>query len=285
MIYLILASLTWSFSFGIIKSQLATVSPGFLACVRLGLAGMVFLPFLRVRNLRRDQILKLAGIGFVQYGVMYLCYLSSFRFLRASEIALFTVTTPLFVAIISSFHERRYRIRVFFVALLSVISAFFVVFTGSFPVVALWGFVLVQISNIAFAAGQLWYRNVMPSSLAVSDVQVFAVLYFAGALLASVTLASQDPFIIAQNLNFAQWMALVYLSLIPTALAFFLWNKGSRSVAVARLAILNNLKVPLAVAVSLLVFETEFTLERAVRLICAFLLLALAIYFSEKSQQ
>ena len=40
---------------------------------------------------------------------------------------------------------------------------------------------------------------------------------------------------------------LLYLGLVPTAVGFWLWNKGAARTSAARLAVANNLKVPLAV--------------------------------------
>jgi drug/metabolite transporter (DMT)-like permease len=53
------------------------------------------------------------------------------------------------------------------------------------------------------------------------------------------------------------WWALLYLGVLPTALGFYLWNKGAAKVGPGMLAAANNLKVPLAVLVSWLVFGEE----------------------------
>ena len=38
---------------------------------------------------------------------------------------------------------------------------------------------------------------------------------------------------------------------MPSGVAFFLWNRGATRVGLGTLAVMNNLKVPLAVAVAL----------------------------------
>ena len=45
---------------------------------------------------------------------------------------------------------------------------------------------------------------------------------------------------------------IAYLGLVPSGLAFFLWNRGATQVSVGTLAVMNNLKVPLAVTVALM---------------------------------
>ncbi len=52
-----------------------------------------------------------------------------------------------------------------------------------------------------------------------------------------------------------QWAIIAYLGLVASGLCFFLWNRGARRVSAGQLAVMNNLKIPLGAAVSLLVFR------------------------------
>ena len=45
------------------------------------------------------------------------------------------------------------------------------------------------------------------------------------------------------------------LGIIASGICFFLWNRGARLVSAGTLAVMNNLKIPLGVAVSLFVFR------------------------------
>ena len=47
MIHLVLVSLVWAFSFGLIGNTLAGLPPAWLGWVRLALSALVFLPFVR----------------------------------------------------------------------------------------------------------------------------------------------------------------------------------------------------------------------------------------------
>ena len=120
----------------------------------------------------------------------------------------------------------------------------------------LYGIVLVQLSNLCFAAGQLAYRAVMARlPQPVSDHQVFFWLHFGGfAVLTPLALplvrAATPP-----DPTLAQWAILVYLGVIASGICFFLWNRGARFVNAGQLAVMNNLKIPLGVAASLLVFR------------------------------
>ena len=51
MIYISIVSLIWAFSFGLIGNVLAGVDSFFVATLRLGVASLLFLPFLRLKGI------------------------------------------------------------------------------------------------------------------------------------------------------------------------------------------------------------------------------------------
>ena len=88
MIYLVIVSVVWAFSFPLIKLHLTGLDPSLVAVVRIALALLVLAPFLRVKGMSRGLAFRLAAIGGLQMGVMYVAYIRSFRFLQSHEVAL-----------------------------------------------------------------------------------------------------------------------------------------------------------------------------------------------------
>jgi drug/metabolite transporter (DMT)-like permease len=274
---LFLVSLLWAFSFGLIKGRLAGLDSAFISAARLGLALMVFLPFFRVRGLPLRTLFALTGIGAVQFGLMYLAYNESFRYLPAYEVALFTITTPILVTLLADALDRTLRLRALIAALLAVAGTAVVVFQSAAPGGTLKGFALVQLSNAAFAAGQICYRRVRTWPGMPRDRDIFALLY-AGAF--AVTLAAvfmKDGHSV--TLTTAQLLTLLYLGVVASGLGFFLWNIGATRVNAGTLAVMNNAKVPLAVACSLLFFGESADLPR---LVVSLALLGTALWLAEK---
>src|SRR5688572_6903688 len=169
MLQLIVVSLIWAFSFGLIKRYLVGVDSTFVSAARLGLSLLIFLPFLRLRGVTLRLGLTLASIGAVQFGVMYLAYIESFRYLRAYEAALFTITTPILVTLIADALEHTLRLRAFTAAALAVIGAGFVTLKSVNLDLTLTGLALVQLSNAAFAIGQIAYRRVRARHAGLRD--------------------------------------------------------------------------------------------------------------------
>lgn len=254
MSYLVVVSIVWAFSFGLIGKYLPGLSPAWVGWVRLGLSAAVFLPF--IRRVPWKIGLGLFAIGAVQFGLMYLAYLTSFRYLKSHEVALFTVMTPILVALLSDLGSKRFRPLNFAAASLAVGGAAVIKWAELESAAPLIGFLLVQVSNLCFAAGQLAYRALMARlEKPLPDHRVFFWMHFGGfAVLTPMAL----PLVLAATPPVPtplQWAILAYLGVVASGLCFFLWNRGARLVSAGQLAVMNNLKIPLGVAVSLFIFR------------------------------
>src|SRR5688572_11676854 len=128
MLYLILVSLVWAFSPGLIQNRLAGLDSSFVTTARLGLALLLFLPFLRVRSLGMRHTILLLSLGAMQFGVMYLAYNESFKHLASHEVALLTLTTPVFVTLLADALDRQFHLRSLAAAALAVAGTAVVVF-------------------------------------------------------------------------------------------------------------------------------------------------------------
>ena len=273
---LLLVTLFWAFSFGLIK-RLTGFDGAFISAARLALALLVFLPFLRVRTLAPRTRLALAGIGAVQFGLMYLAYNESFRFLPSYEVALFTLTTPVLVTLLADALDRTLRPRALVASLIAVAGAACLVMKSATIGGTLPGFALVQLANVAFALGQVLYRRLRLQQPELRDREIFALLYLgAFAVALPATLVRTDFSTLA--LTPVNVGILLYLGLAASGLGFFLWNVGATRVNAGTLAVMNNAKIPLGIAVSLLVFGETADWPR---LIVGGALLALAVWFAE----
>jgi len=247
---LVLASLLWAFSFGLIKDRLAGLDPGAVAAVRLLLAAAVFSPWLGRAAPTARARLTLAGLGAVQFGVMYVLYIASYAHLPAYAVAVFTVGTPVFVALVDGVADRRLRPRVWAAATLAVLGAAAVSWRALPRADLLHGFLLVQAANLCFAAGQVLYRRRVGRE---PDAANLAWMYWGAAAVAAGVAAARGA-VTAAGWDGGALAAAAYLGLLPTGVGFWLWNRGAARAPLGAVAALNNLKIPLAVAAAWLVF-------------------------------
>jgi drug/metabolite transporter (DMT)-like permease len=255
MIHLLAASLLWAFSFGLIKGQLAGLDPAAVSCGRLALAAVAFGPMIARRTLTGRLPVAALGLGMVQFGLMYVLYIASYRWLPAWLVALFTIFTPLYVVLFADLLARRFRSRHLAAATLAVAGAAVVVATAM-PAGADWrGIAVLQGANLCFAVGQVGFVRLKQRAQG-AEAALLGWMYLGAALLALALVlvkaaAGGRPL---AGWHGGAWWVLLYLGLLPTALGFYLWNKGAARVEAGVLAAANNLKVPLAVLVSWLVF-------------------------------
>lgn len=256
MIYLILATICFSLSFGLIKNQLAVLPSDFVVLCRLILATIIFLPFLRKIELKKVIILLL--IGAIQFGVMYLCFIKAFKYLQGCEVALLTTTTPVFVALWSIIFGEKFKLTYILCILMSVLGAGIVVWQNMPPTLIVKGIVLMETCNCSFALGQVLWKNYIGKD----DEQSYRLMSYAylGAVLFVLPFTLVDVDFQAITLTKGQIFSLLYLGIIPTGIGFWLWNKGAEQIKASLLAIMNNFKIPLGVLFAILIFHEKVDL-------------------------
>lgn len=252
---LLVTSFIWALSFGLLGNCLSGLPASFVAMVRMAGSLAVFLPF--VRKVPFFHALVMMGIGSVQFGGMYLCYIEAFHYLPSHQVALFTATTPIYVVLVNSLMKRSLKTLHLGAAILAAAGGAGILWKGFFASDGLLtGIFLVQLSNLCFATGQIAYVSLKDSWFGGSEPSCFAYAY-AGALL--VTLPPGLPAGLAcwQEVSVMQWWLLAYLGVVASGVCFFLWNYGARRVTPVKLAVMNNLKIPLAALTSLILFKEQ----------------------------
>ncbi|MDD5704358.1 MAG: EamA family transporter [Kiritimatiellae bacterium] len=277
MILLLLTSLVWAFSFGLIGNRLAGLDPAVVAVVRLSLSLLFFAPCACRAGIGMATAVRLLLLGGVEFGLMYVFYTSAFTCLPSHLVALFTVTTPFYVALLANLGAPRRAARPLLAAGLAVAGAA-IVRRQTLDATHLWtGFALVQASNLCFAAGQLGYRRLMLHTGELRNAPAMAWMY-AGGVMAALPFAVIGWRAHGFAPDWPQLAVLGYLGIVASGICFWLWNSGARRAHSATLAVMNNAKIPLGVAASLLVFREPTDLRR---LVAAAVLMAVAVALCE----
>ncbi len=262
MFYLLLTSVIWAFSFGLIKGTLTGLDSNLVSFIRMTLSFLFFLPMLNIRGINSLIAIKLIIIGMIQYGFMYITYIYSYQFLKSYEVALFTVFTPLYVSLINDVLNKSFRPVFLFTSILAVGGAIVIIYKDINMADLKMGFLLVQICNLCFASGQVLYKKLLIEHEDLNDHNIFVFMYF-GAVLVTGTAALWTVDFESVVILKEQWHALLYLGVVASGICFFMWNFGAKSVNMGLLAVFNNLKIPLAMICSFLVFgERENNIVR-----------------------
>lgn len=260
--YLLFVTVLWAFSFSLIGEYLAgQVDSYFAVLTRVVLAGLVFLPLTRWRGVDLRFIAGVMLAGALQFGITYVCLYQSFRVLTVPEVLLFTVLTPLHVALIDDALNRRFNAWALLAAAVAVLGAGIIRYDGvSGDYIQ--GFLLLQLANATFAAGQVFYKHLVQRY--PSDIPQYRRFgyFFVGALLIALPgwLLFGNPHKLPSTE--VQWGVLVWMGLLATALGQFWWNKGGTMVDAGTLAVMNNLHVPVGLLINLLIWNEAADLPR-----------------------
>lgn len=278
MLVLVIVSVLWAFSFGLIRHYLVSLDSSVVAWLRLVLSLAAFCPWLRRSLLTGSQSLWLMGIGAVQFGLMYLLYVASFAYLQAYQVAVLTLLTPLFVCGLDAALERRFSWVALGAAVLAAVGATIIVASKPLGQAEWRGVLLIQLSNAAFALGQLLYRRFRLAHQSLSDRYLIARLYL-GATLVALPFAAGKLIPTCSSMSLTQTLVVIYLGVVASGVGFFLWNLGASRVKSSVLAVMNNAKIPLGVLVSLVVFGER---SNTLRLVVGALVVAGAAVLAER---
>ena len=253
MIYLILVSILWSFSFGIIKYGLSGIDSSFISLMR-NLIAFLFFASLSLYNFKKFIFdIKLILIGAIQFGLMYVLYIQSYQYLPAYLIATFTITTPIFIGIFSQLLQNKsFSLSDIFSILLVVLGSLMMRFNIVNPLDYWLGFFLIQCANICFAVGQIMFKKWYSKNTSVDIIYNFSQMFFGAVLITSMFSIINSTNI--GMLNTYNLFALLFLGLFSTGFGFLAWNLGSLQVSNERLAVMNNVVIPIAIFNSFLIF-------------------------------
>ncbi|MCP1726893.1 carboxylate/amino acid/amine transporter [Natronospira proteinivora] len=262
MAYLLFVTILWAFSFSLIDVYLAgAVDSDFAVLSRVVLAALLFLPLTRIRGLPLGLGLGVILTGALQFGVTYLCLYRAFAYLTVPEILLFTVATPIYVALLDDALGRRFAPIALLSALLAVVGAVLIRFDG-ITEQYLSGFLLIQLANFSFAAGQVAYKHLIQHYQPQRPTWRFFGLFFLGGILVSGPAFWVFGDAAALPETPLQWGVILWLGLAASGVGLFFWNRGACLVDGGTLAVMNNVLIPAGLVVNILIWNREADLGR-----------------------
>ena len=259
MLYLTIVSILWSFSFGIIKFGLTGVDSIFISFFR-SLIAFIFFSSLTLYNIKKFSFdTKLIIIGAIQFGLMYVFYIQSYQYLPAYLIATFTITTPIFVGLFSqALMKESFSKNGILSVILVLIGSFMMRFNLANPLDYWFGFILIQCANMFFASGQIMFKKWHTENSDKDIVHNFSQMFFGATIVTSLFYFQTMD---VQNiLSTTNLLSLIFLGLCSTGIGFLLWNIGATKVSNTRLAIMNNVVIPLAVLNSFFIFGEDINI-------------------------
>lgn len=274
MTFLLLASALWALAYGFNKQNLAGINPFFIAAAYCFVAFIMFLPFLIRRQIGRKFYIKLLIIGAIEFGAMSSFFQCAFFYLSANEIALWMLTTPIFVVIIDDFLKKQLNVFPIITSICAIGLSFLLLDFVCIERFSFQGILLLQACNLSFAIGQIMFRQFCEKN-ALNDVSAMsAILYLGGFAICAVCAILAYNLYEYRSVSVSEIYSILIIGVVCCGLCNFLWNKGAIIVNIPVLAVMHNAQIPLAIIFSCIFFG------ETVSLLKLFISLSMIAFFS-----
>lgn len=264
----LLVTFLWSTSFIIIKWGLAEIPPISFAGLRYILAFLCFIPFLlkknyieEIKNLHAKQWRKLILLGIVFYTFTQGTQFLGLYLLPAVSVSLMLNFTPIIVAImgIALLGEKPSLIQ-WSGAILFIFGILFYFLPISFSGNQGIGLAVMFIGVLANSGSSILGRNINRSK-DISPVVVTSVSMGVGSILLLIIGIAINGI---PSISPVNWLLLLWLAGINTALAFTLWNHTLRTLAAMESSIINGTMLIQIAILAWFFIDEKITLQEGI---------------------
>lgn len=231
----------WSSSYVLIKIGLSDVSPLFFATVRYSIAFLVLFLLNVVKSgvklgLERQVLIHLIAAGITGYTLGQGLQFVGLSFLPAVSVTFLLNFTPLFVIVMEMIFL---KVKILKTQLLGIILALvgaYVYFPIRFSHQEVLGVTIVLFSGMAWAAYMVLTRSLQKNGK-LGSLAFTTLTMGVGCLgLVALTLFFEE----FGSIGPQSWVIILWMSIVNTALAFFVWNRALRLLRAYELSILQN---------------------------------------------
>ncbi|QHF50670.1 DMT family transporter [Pseudomonas sp. S49] len=270
-VYLTLAAVTmiWGGTFVAGRFLAGSLSPMFAASLRFLLASAALLGFLWLARIplarpTRRQWLQLALLGF--FGIFFynLCFFYGLQYINASRASLIVALNPAVIGLVSwwLFKERLGRVKTAGIAT-CMVGAGLVIISRNPQLLAAtphaWiGDLLILGCVLGWGVYSLFSRD-LNRTLGPVQTVTYSILIGTVMLWALAALRGELSWQALNNLGLAQWLSLLYLGVLGSALAYIGYYDGIRKIGATRSGVFIALNPLTAVILGALLLGEQLT--------------------------
>ena len=226
---IILAVIFWSFAFPLIKIGLEELSPVNLAILRLSIASFIFLMIFIIKRkimspLQKKDVPFLFILGFIGISMYHVSLNYGEQFISAGAASLIIATIPIFVVILAViFLKEIISKKIIAGILISVLGVLIITLWGSpdasIEIQYLSGAIAIVFASLVGAcytiAGKFFLKRYSGLSLTT-----YAFLF---GNLGLILFLNKSFFEQVSNLSITGWIAVLFLAIFPTVIAYTFW--------------------------------------------------------------
>jgi drug/metabolite transporter (DMT)-like permease len=285
MFYAFLAVFLWG-TMGTTIKLIVTKVDSFTVAVYTGLFATIALFLYLIMTKKTKELIKelkkhylfFVIVGIIGLGVQQIFYLKAFQLLPASQVVIIFYLYPLFMIILSGLilKEKTSLTSMFFV-LLGFFGVYILVSNGTF--IKLYinnGLIFTLFASLSWGLFSVLIKlRKVNAEISMFLFNLFGLIF----LIALVPLFGFNCYI-----TLSETLGIIYLALIPTALAFVLWNKA---LYLTRISICSNISLltPLfSLVIISLVLKEKINFNQIIGLVIILVSVFLNINFGNKQE-
>jgi len=236
----LLVTFLWSSSYILTKFGLVNIPPLTLVGLRYLIASLILIPIAlsrgEHRKIAKDAWWKLAVLGFLGYTVAQGLQCVGLFYLPSVSVTLILNFTPVTVMLLNLSFTGEVPRRDQIAGMALVLLGAFLFFSDKLEGFNLTGFIITLLSGIG------WAGYMVASKLLFKERKVSPLGNTAFAMGMGTALLSVSAFLIEglKPIPISGWVIIIWLGLVNTALAFFLWNHALETLEAFELSVLQN---------------------------------------------
>lgn len=257
----LLVTFLWSSSYVLTKIALVEVTPMLFAGIRYSLASIILIALNAVTtrkeswNLSKNDVLSLVAAGFFGYTIAQGLQIVGLSYLPATMVSLILNFTPVFVLVMDAVLLREAPTSVQVLGVFTALSGVLLYFSGQIGPANPVGIALVLTSGIGWGAYLIILRRIQKFGT-ISSLRLTGVTMTVGTLGIVTPVPLFEPFRVPGS---SAMLILIWLSVVNTAFAFYLWNHALRFLRAYELSILQNSMLVQIAILSLLFLGESIT--------------------------
>jgi drug/metabolite transporter (DMT)-like permease len=237
----VLVTFLWSTSFVLIKFGLKDIPSIDFAAYRYGLASLLLVAATGLKRensatLSRRDIFLLIALAITGYTLAQGLQFMGLDLLSADMTSFLQNTTPLFVLAVSYPFSRERQVKIQLVGLVLAFAGLFAFFYSQELKFDAEGVILILIGSLSWAIYLVLLR-ISRLNEKIGQLRFTAITMSIGSIFLLVLALFLNGIAVVSSHD---WLILTWLSVVNTAVAFYLWNLSTKILSAFELSILQN---------------------------------------------
>lgn len=266
-----LVTFLWSSSYVLVKIGLTQLSPLTLVALRYVVASVILFPLALIKGesallSERKNILKMVFLGITGYTIAQGLQCVGLFYLPAVSVTFILNFTPVIVLVLGVTFLREYPTYIQLVGMGLVLLGAYLFFNAPLSGSSLLGVIITLLSGVGWGAYLVSGRLLFVSE-EINPLGLTAFSMGLGTIAIAVAAYSVEGL---SSVSLTGWGIIIWLGVVNTALAFFLWNHALQRLGAFEISVLQNTMLVQIAILSWVFLGEQLTVMKLIPMVLVF---------------